>query len=312
MSTNTAELKFPDFDDIQVSTKTFIVMTNLTIDIRKLFEYLPITPYIVVPKRRGRKKKNASPDPNKDLPNGSIITLDLANDVRGVILKKKKKHDGKTGNYFRNSVTVVMIIEDKKINFKISRNGKFQMTGCKFDEHAELCVKFIWEYIKDSDVYTIPEKEPFMATFIPAMRNIDFSVGFLLDREALDRYINTEMVDFGFRSLLETSIGYTGVNIKVPVTKPITDLQLKQLVYDLNVSNWKEPTTVPYQFYLNTLKPKEQQKKIDKDRFITFLVFHSGKIIMSSMCAEFSRDTYYEFIEIIRENRELFEEHLDE
>ncbi len=148
------ELKFPNFDDIPVSTKTFIVMTNLTIDIKKLFEFLPITPYIVVPKRRGRKKKGATVDPNKGIADGSIITLDLANEIRGVCLKKKKKRDGKSGDYFRNSVTIVMIIDDKIINFKISRNGKFQMTGCKYDEHAEKCVKYIWEYIKNSDVYT--------------------------------------------------------------------------------------------------------------------------------------------------------------
>lgn len=304
-------INFPNFDDIPVSTKTFIIMTNLSIDIRKLYEYLPITPYIVVPKRRGRKGKNVVHDPNKDIPDGSIITLDLANEIRGVLLKKKKKRNGKSSNYFRNSVTVVMSIDNKKINFKISRNGKFQMTGCKFDEHAERCVKYIWEYIKDSeDVFKKPDNEPFTATFIPAMRNIDFSVGFLLNREALDRYINTEMVDFGYRSLLETSIGYTGVNIKVPVSKPITELKLKQLSYGKN--DWNNPCIVPYQNYLDTLKDKEQEKKIEKDRFITFLVFHSGKIIMSSMCAEFSREAYYEFTEIIKENKDLFEEHLDE
>ena len=238
-------------------------MTNLIIDIRKLFEFLPVTEYVVIPKRRGRKKKTVIVDPNRDIPDGSIITLDLANKVRGVILKKKKKKEGKKGNYFRNSVTVVMTAGGKKINFKISRNGKFQMTGCKFDEHAERCVKQIWEYIKNKkDIYTKPEKEPFRATFIPAMRNIDFSLGFLLDREKLDEYFN---MSTDYYSLLETSIGYTGVNIKIPVTKPITDLMLKQLVY--KGGKWLKPCFVPYQYYLDTLKPKEQQKKLEKERF---------------------------------------------
>ena len=52
-----ADLKFPEFDDIKVSTKTIIAKTNMTIDLRKLFDYLPITNYIVFPKKRGRKKK---------------------------------------------------------------------------------------------------------------------------------------------------------------------------------------------------------------------------------------------------------------
>lgn len=299
------EHEYPKFDEIPVSTKTFIVMTNLTLDIKKLFDFLPITNYIVVPKKRGRKKKVLVDDPNKNIVDGDIITLDLANQIRGVSLKKKKKKDGKNTDYFRNSLTIVMFIDNKKINFKISRNGKFQMTGCKFDEHAEKCVKYIWEYIKDNkdEIYTISDGKIFKALFIPAMRNIDFSLGFVLDREKLDEYFNTHTE---YHSLLETSIGYTGVNIKIPVTKPITKLLLKQFVYE--GKDWKKPKLVSYETYLNTLKPKEQQKKLKKERFTTFLVFHSGKTIYSAMCEDFARDTYYEFIDIIKNNKKHFEE----
>jgi TATA-box binding protein (TBP) (component of TFIID and TFIIIB) len=300
------KLTFPIFEDIPVSTKTFIVMTNITIDIKKLFEFLPVTNYVVIPKRRGRKKKNNPADPNLDIPNGSIITLDLANNVKGVVLKKKKKKDGKSMDYFRNSLTVVMIVDGKKINFKISRNGKFQMTGCKVDKQAEDAIKYVWEFIKDSEgIYTIPEKKPFKALFIPAMRNIDFSLGFTLDREKLDEYFNTNTDYF---SLLETSIGYTGVNIKIPVSKPITELKLQELTYE--DGKWLAPKFIPYQSYLDTLKPKEQQKKIEKERRTTFLVFHSGKCICSSMCADFAKDTYYKFIDIIKNNFDKFQEHL--
>jgi TATA-box binding protein (TBP) (component of TFIID and TFIIIB) len=294
---------FQKFEDIKVSTKTFIVMTNLILDIKKLFEFLPITTYFMVPKKRGRKKKTIQSDPNKNIPDGSIITLDMANDIRGVCLKKKKKKK----NYFRNSITVVMVLSDKKINFKISRNGKFQMTGCKKDSHAEDCIKYIWEYIKDQkDIYTLPEGENFKALFIPAMRNIDFSLGFVLDREKLDKYFNTNTQ---YHSLLETSIGYTGVNIKIPVEKPICELKIKQLNY--KADKWGKPKYVSYESYLDTLKPKEKQKKIEKERYNTFLVFHSGKVIMSSMCEEFARDTYYEFLDIIKNNFKKFEEKLN-
>jgi TATA-box binding protein (TBP) (component of TFIID and TFIIIB) len=312
MSTNVVSEKknnLPKFEDIPVSTKTFIVMTNLTLDIKKLSDFLPITDYIVVPKKRGRKKKTAAPDPNRNISDGSIITVDPGggNPIRGVCLKKKKKNKEGKRDFFRNSTTVVMIMGGKKINFKVCRNGKFQMTGCKFDEHAENCVKAIWEYIKDEkDIYTMESGKHFSATFIPAMRNIDFSLGFLLDREKLDEFFNLET---DYYSLLETSIGYTGVNIKIPVTIPITDLMLKQFV--CKNGKWRKPKLVPYQTYLDVLKPKEQQKKIDKERFNTFLVFHSGKVIMSSMCADFARDTYYEFLDIIRTNQDLFEEKLD-
>lgn len=299
--------EYPVFDDIPVSTKTFIIMTNISLDIKKLFESLPITNFVLIPKKRGRKKKVIVEDPNKHIKDGDIITLDLANQVRGVSLKKKKKKDGKATDYFRNSLTVVMCMDNKKINFKISRNGKFQMTGCKYDGQAEKCIKYIWEYIKDKpEIYSFSNNDKnFKALFIPAMRNIDFSLGFILDREKLDEYFNTHT---DYHSLLETSIGYTGVNIKIPVTKPITDLLLKELVYESKIQDWKNPRMIPYSNYLSTLKPKEQQKKLDKERYTTFLVFHSGETICSAMCEDFARDTYYQFIDIIKKNRKIFEE----
>lgn len=323
-----SKLVFPNFDDIKVSTKTFIVVTNITLNIDKLFKFLPITEYILVPKRRGRKKKNEPADPNKDLASGSIITLEYQNNIRGVDMKKKKKKDNKKrGNYFRNSVTIVMIVDNKKINYKISRNGKFQMTGCKYDKHAESCVKWFWHYIKDTDdIYQFtgaegkvideddededydPNDRPALkAILVPAMRNIDFSLNFLVDREKLDAYFNTCTE---YHSLLETSFGYTGVNIKIPIVKPIQDLDLKQLECDNG--EWIDPVYVSYQTYLDMLPPKDVAKKLKKARYNTFLVFHSGKVIMSGMEATFMRNVYYEFLEIVRECYDEIEERLDE
>jgi TATA-box binding protein (TBP) (component of TFIID and TFIIIB) len=332
-----SKLVFPEFDSIKVSTKTFIVMTNITLDIDKLFNYLPITDYVLVPKRRGRKKKNEPIDPNKNIPSGSIITLEYQNKIRGVDLKKKKKKNKdpkKRGNYFRNSVTVVMIMEDKKINYKVSRNGKFQMTGCKRDEHAEKCVKWFWSYIKNSEgIYTFGnqtkeyvdtdsdtdgdsdndedekkvESNSLKAIFIPAMRNIDFGLNFLVDREKLDEYFNT-CTDY--HSLLETSFGYTGVNIKIPIEKPIQELMLKNI--ECVGDKWIEPTFVPYEDYLKMLPQKDVNKKLKKQRYNTFLVFHSGKVIMSGMEATFMKDVYYDFLRIIRECYDVIEERLVE
>jgi len=156
-----------------------------------------------------------------------------------------------------------MIMDDKKINFKVSRNGKFQMTGCKKDEHAEKCIKWFWTYIKDSkDIYNIESSsQPILkAIFIPAMRNIDFALNFFVDREKLDEYFNTFTT---YHSLLETSFGYTGVNIKIPVIKPIQSLKLKQLTY-IN-GNWEDSIYVPYDDYLSML-PEIYFKKNKKTK----------------------------------------------
>jgi hypothetical protein len=83
-------LVFPEFDDIKVSTKTFIVKTNITINLEKLFNFLPVTDYIMIPKKRGRKKKVEHVNPNKDIADGSIITMKFENNLKGVDLKEKK------------------------------------------------------------------------------------------------------------------------------------------------------------------------------------------------------------------------------
>lgn len=292
------ELKIRNFDDITVSTKTFIVMTNVIVDIKELFKRLPVAEYILIPKRRGRKKKVEVPNPNEHLTDGAIITLEMGSEFRGTLLKKKSKEAKK---YFRNSLTIVMFMDNKKINFKISRNGKFQMTGCKFDYQAENCIKHIWKLIEPhKDIYLLGN-EHFYAVFIPSMRNIDFSLGFLIDREKLDEFFNSNT---DYTSMLETSIGYTGVNIKMPIKIPITELKLKKLVYGDN--DWKSIEYIEYMEYLNTMKDKEKTKKLEKERFNSFLVFQSGKVIMSSMCVEFAKDSYYEFMDIVSKNYKKF------
>ena len=120
------------FSDLTVSTKTVIAMTNLQIDISQFFPYITTYKYIVMKKKRGRKKKNKVIDINKDIPEGSIIYAQHKDEIKGVSLKKKKK---KKTKFFRNALTIIMVLKsgekkiNKLINFKISKNGKFQITG---------------------------------------------------------------------------------------------------------------------------------------------------------------------------------------
>ena len=143
------------------------------------------------------------------------------------------------------------------------------------------------------------------AMFIPAMRNIDFSLGFNVDREKLSRYMSTQTE---FHSLLETSFGYTGVNIKIPIVLDIRSMKIKKLSFKDN--NWFESMTT-YDEYMQYISEKEQHKKMNKDRFNTFLVFHSGRVILSSINAEYSKESYYYFLKIIRTCYDVIEERLD-
>jgi len=294
-------LTFPKFDDIKVSTRTFTAITNLVIDLDELFQILPITEYIEVPKRRGRKKKGIVDDPNQHILPGSIITLKYKDLVRGVSLKKKKASVKK---WFRNSFTVVIVL-DKHINFKVCRNGTFQMTGCKTIDHAIQCVQYIWEYIKDQKhIYSFSRTDHLEVLFAPAMRNIDFSMGFKVDREKLAQYMATT----DFPCLLEISFGYTGVNIKIPLERKITELEVTKMTEDKGGYNTE---IVGYQNYLDLLSDKDRRNKLTKNRYNTFLVFHSGKVIMSGINEKFMRDVYYNFLAIIRKSFNQIEERLD-
>ena len=305
-----------EFDKIPVSTKTFTASTNLQIDLKRLFDVLPVTPYEVAPKKRGRKKRTTAVGPQTTVAYGSIITLKYENQTKGNDLKKKSSKPKARQKWFRNSFTVVIQL-DKIINFKICRNGTFQMTGCKVDNHAHECVKYIWKYINDKDLleaagifnvedlYTFTQGEELKAVFIPAMRNIDFTLGFLVDREKLAHFMATQTE---FHCLLETSFGYTGVNIKIPLKNKITELVVHELVLN---DGETEVVKCNYDRYLGMLTPKERENKLKQERYNTFLVFHSGKVIMSGMTDEFMRDTFNEFLRIIRTCEDQIKEKLD-
>jgi TATA-box binding protein (TBP) (component of TFIID and TFIIIB) len=304
---SSSDLVFPKFDDIKVSTKTYTANTNLIINLDILYKQLPVTPYVVVVKKRGRKKKSDTADPNKDVEYGSILTIKYENEVRGVELKPKKTKQQETKKFFRNSITIVILL-DKPVNFKVFRNGIFQMTGSKSHTHAESCVQYFWKYIQPyPDSYSYKTGTHLEALFIPSMRNIDFSLGFIVDREKLNEYmLNQEE----FHCLLETSFGYTGVNIKVPLNKDITTMKVNKLIFSNDTQEWTSVLTT-YQEYLDTLQPKERQLKLKAERYNTFLVFHSGKCIMSGLVADFMRDTYDYFLNIIRKAYDSIEERLD-
>ena len=297
-------MTFPQFKDIKVSTKTFTAATNLTIDIEALFNVLPVTPFTYIPKKRGRKKRDDSTDTINDVPEGSIVTIKYKGDLRGVDLKPQKSFKRK--RWFRNSITIIIIL-DKPVNYKICRNGTFQMTGCKTDEHAKLCIKYTWQYIRHhTDVYSFRYKSGGLeALVIPSMRNIDFSLGFLVDREKLNRYMNTQDE---FHCLLETCFGYTGVNIKIPNTKQLHTMKIHKLSWIDD--EWRDYTTT-YEEYLDLLPLREKEIKTSAVKYNTFLVFHSGKVIMSGLTYDFMKDVYDYFITIMRRCHAEIEECLD-
>ena len=302
--------EFTKFDDIKISTQTIIGISNLTINTEKLFNKFQIVPYKIIEKRRGRKKKSEVEQVPDILEDGSIITVKFGDTIRGVDTKQYKKQ----GKYFRNALTIVMFMDKKLINFKISKNGKFQFTGCKDVRHAIKCIQYMWGQI-NTEEYKINVKldnnqsmyefqddsKQFTIRFLTVMANIDFNIGFPINREKLDIFVNSNTE---YNSLLETSFGYTGVNIKIKVVDDI-DFYINCMTFDDKKAEWVVSQILYSEFV--TLNA-EYRKYKDKLRCNTFLVFHSGNIIMSGFNPDYMRECYLKFRSLLVKNRKHIEE----
>ena len=310
---------FKKFQDLDVTTLTIIAVSNLNININKLFKYLPVTEYILVQKRRGRKKKTEHRDPNEHIQNGSIICLQYGSQVRGTVLKKKSKSKkSKTEkNYFLNSVTVEIVIDKgKMINIKISSNGKFQITGCKDMNHVITGLQYLFHHMYYSqkytgeDIYKMDGPEP-KFIFDIVMKNFDFKLKFGINRYNLDDFItnNTDFI-----SLFEDEDKITYVNIKYKLNN-YEDENVTQMTldYDNLIShtpfcgfNFTSSTTVPYsEFKKLCVDEKVRRTANKKAKYHTFLVFQSGAVIQSGRGPEMEQ-VYNKFMTTILGNKEKF------
>lgn len=302
--------KKDNFDQIEISTETIIGKTNCKINIAELFNHLPYVEYKVIPKKRGRRPKDEKKVEPQLLNDGDIITLKYGDNVRGVDLKSNKKKSG--DNYFRNSVTIVMSCDNKKINFKISKNGKFQFTGCKNEEHSHRCLRYIFDYIQqiqtaqNKKILSVPPNTNIEVVYLTVMANINFSLGFCVNKENLDSYFTKHTE---YTSLLETSFGYTGVNIKMNLPN-MNNVPITKMAYDRENKIWKKEQ-ISYKDYIEMLDDKEKTKEKNKVRYNTFLVFQSGNVILSSSHKECMRDSYHTFLNIIQRCRPEIEEKIE-
>jgi TATA-box binding protein (TBP) (component of TFIID and TFIIIB) len=303
---------YTKFEDVPISTQTIISVSNLKFNLNLLYQYLPITEYIIIKKKRGRKKKVEVVNPNLNIAPGSIISIQNKTNIRGSILKESKK-ENKT--YFLNSITIVMVLENGKlINSKISQNGKLQITGCKNMEQCVEMIHYLFKHIKEIEVQIgqpmfslkygskSTNSNPIFI-FNVVMKNIDFKVNFNINREKLNIFINDNT---NFCSLFESSVN-TGVNIKIKSNYSYeNNLDSIEIMPNLTVKK----NVVPFSAYTSYLDEKEKKKENKKEKYHTFLVFHSGSIIQSGSGPEMN-NVYTNFVTTLNKHRKEFEEILN-
>lgn len=278
-------MRLRKFEELKVSTRTIIASANVEFDMEKVFKEIPLTKRAFVL----REKPYAF----------FIETIHYKNNIREWNMKDVMV--GMSHKSFRNALNVVMILDDaKRVNCKVSKNGKFQITGCKELGHAEKCVFAFMEIIGQVCPSAMYGRKDLEVAFEIVMTNVDCGVGHCINRQSLDEIINTKTP---YHSLLETSFGYTGVNIKFPVELDWFNMEIPTMEWVLN----KPDTLVSKTSPLSTISPTKKIKK----KYNTFLVFHSGQFIMSGMREDTMKDDYYRFINILKSHETKIKEVLD-
>lgn len=328
------------FESLKVSTKTIIAFTNLQFRIPVIFDHLSPTEYFrEVQTFYPHKPPPPDPFSSFSLPTGfpkdryyahkfehffRILQSD-SSCIRLLVLyyQDKKKV---SSNYewssqkksFRNALNVIYQLPcQRNINFKLSKNGKFQITGCKDEVHAMICIHHFLNLLyrhcphsvflsKDSPHEEGEEGKPspnITILFHTVMTNLDFSLGYHINRQALDELVNQHPV---FRSLLETSFGYTGVNVKFPL-----DPQWYKTVHFPTLEwNAHNPSKVTFGQSVLSDYGTGMERFLQKPKYNTFLVFHSGNIIMSGMIESSMKNDFYRFLDFLRQHRREIEEHI--
>ena len=145
-----------------------------------------------------------------------VIFAELGEDYKGVIDKKNlRKREKGVKKFFYNQITFHINIKlediDKKVNVKIFNNGSIQMTGLKTEKFGIVTTNYLLEKIKSLKGFNIYDDTKLLdlGKYYIAMINTDFDIGFKINRDNLNTYLNNMGIYTSFEPCT-----YPGVNIK--------------------------------------------------------------------------------------------------
>jgi hypothetical protein len=290
--------EYPTFDQLETSTRTTTVYSNIVMDYQKIYHGILITelPDDLIP----RTKKRKHIDKKKLVaPRGSILSVQNGDKIRGLDTKTKKtKPKTQPLDYFLNQITILISIGDRILNIMMFGDC-LKVVGCKgTDDCIDGINLFFRTYIEDhKDWWKLKDtKTPYPVFCISSvMRNMDFRLGFDIDRCQLNLVMNNPAYEkHVYMSQFETT-GHTNVNIKT-----YGDGEYEFYMLDMKPGE----DTVIKQETSNPFSKKKKKKK----PYVTFIVFYSSETIISGRSEKAMREKYDFFINVIKENRHLIED----
>jgi hypothetical protein len=157
---------------------------------------------------------------------------------------------------FKNSFTCEMFL-DRPISIKICKNGSFQFTGCITIENAYNCITYILEIIEDmyskNFIYTITIYEVMTNYLLDLHRNID---------------------NFNLLTFINKQPNFIAYQLPKSVAVNCKLLLSNEIVANRETHIFKKNKTVVYGIL---------GKVPEKDYYVTFRIFESGKVIISGM-----------------------------
>lgn len=202
--------------------------------------------------------------------------------------------------YFLNQVTIVLSTEDLILNIMLFKNC-FKIAGCKKNDDAVEATRILWEeYIRPvTGGYVYPPNEHPRFLFHLVMRNVDFRLGFPINRQRLNQLMNRAIYKDKIEMSQCETTSHTNVNIKMRC-EASRDMN-NCLVIPQNPEDgepyWELVVDNPY-----------RTKKPYKKKYITFIVFSSAEVILSGSDEETMRKMYNFFIKETYANKNLIEE----
>ena len=205
-------------------------------------------------------------------------------------------------NHFLNQITIVISVGDPPLLNTMLFKDALKFAGCKNMEDAIEAMSILWtRYIskipgawKLKPGHSVPT-----FTFETVMRNVDFKIGFPIERNALNEVMNSPAyADVIHMSQYEPTL-HTNVNIQMYSKKPDPFYYTCLEIPFRGKSKRYQTTELKYK----KIKPPK--------KFVTFIVFSSSETILSGRYHGNMKEMYEHFLRIVGENREKITERID-
>lgn len=226
-------------DKINISTQTFTITSNIgNINLLNFYNNINIF----------------------SIDNLSLTYIRFKNMEKGMNMNIKKKNRNIN---FLNCITFIFYTNNKKVNIKMFRNGVFQITGCKMINSLYPCLTYILsdKFIKDINIFKIQIKS--------VMKNINFNIGFNIDRDNVIKHLNKK-----YNNILVHEYIYNKMEIKLKIK--ISDIVLENIpVYFIEIKDSK--------IIKNNIVLNKSFYNNNKNRYVTISIFRNGNVLLSAI-----------------------------